>query len=73
MLAAFAYNLLGGMTITLAHRFAGPVFGFGRNPVLSLYFRREISNMGIRTISGLYGNEPATALYRLRFKIRERL
>jgi hypothetical protein len=42
-------------------RFAGPVFRFGQNPALGFCFGLEVSDMRVRTISRLYGNESTAA------------
>jgi hypothetical protein len=48
--------------VTWCIRFAGPVLRSGRNPMLCVFFRWEIANVRIGTITSGYRNEPASAL-----------
>jgi len=40
----------------------GPVFRFGRNPMLRLFLSRKITDVGIRAIARNYRNEPPAGL-----------
>jgi hypothetical protein len=54
-------------------RFAGPVFRFGRNPVLGLCFGLEVPDVGVRAVPCLHGNEPTAAFYHFGLKKGDRL
>jgi hypothetical protein len=48
----------------------GPVFRFGRNPMLRLFLSRKITDVGIRAIARNYRNEPPAALGHFGTKFR---
>jgi hypothetical protein len=54
-------------------RFAGPVFRFSRNPVHGLCFGREVPDVGVGAIPGLYRHKPAALLDHFGLELRERL
>ncbi len=59
------------MRAGLLWRLARPVLGPGQNPGLRFLFSREVTNVGIRTNSGFYRDEPTPAFCHFRFERRE--